>query len=151
MLAAYDITFYVNTHGIVIYYVAVDNPDADISFRASILIHFLNGTEVHYPMLTTHNYGNWSDSLNKGSAGQAAEMTLVPITSNYTDLLDQFTTLQSQHSTLQTQYSQLQNQLNTTLMVMGIAVVIVGVLTASTGYFLVKSRRKHHRTARTSR
>ena len=151
MLAAYDITFYVNTHGIVTYYVAVDNPDADISFRASILIHFNNGTEVHYPMLTTYNYGNLTTSQNKGSAGEAAEMTLVPITDNYTDLLSQFTTLQSQHSNLQTQYSQLQNQFRTILVVVAILSALIGILTASTGYFLVKSRRKHHRTPRTAR
>lgn len=142
MLTAYDITFYVNTHGIVTYYVAVDNPDADISFRASILIHFLNGTEVNYPMLTTHNYGNWQDSQNRGSAGEAAEMTLVPITGNYTNLLDQLTTLQSQHSTLQTQYSQLQNQFKTAEAVVVIAAAVTGILAASTGYLLMKSRRR---------
>jgi len=142
MLAAYDITFYVDTHGIVTYYVAVDNPGPDTSFRASILIHFYNGTEVHYPMLTTYNYGNLTTSQNKGSAGQAAEMTLTPIMGNYTDLLSQFTTLQSQHSKLQTQYSQLQNQLNTTQVVVVITSVLIGVLTTSTGYFLMKSRRK---------
>lgn len=143
MLTTYDITYYVDIRGIVTYYVAVDNPGADISFTASILIHMNNGTEVHYPLLTTHYYGNWSDSLNKGSAGQAAEMTFTPITGNYTDLLSQFMTLQTQHNSLQTQYSQLQNQFNTAEIIVAVAAILTGILATSTGYLVMKSRHKH--------
>lgn len=148
ILAAYNITFYVGIHGIMTYYVAVDNPGADISFTASILVHLINGTEVYYPMLTTHYYGNWSDSLGKGSAGQAAEMTLTPITGNYTDLLNQFITLQTQHNGLQTQYSQLQNQLNTAVIIVTVTTTLAAILATSTGY-LIKAR--HKRKVRVSK
>jgi hypothetical protein len=137
----FDITSYVVSNGIITYYVAVDNPGADISFRASIIIHLSNGTEIHYPLLSTLSFGDHWWSRSRGCAGQAAEVTLAPITQtyishgDYESLLNQLNALQDQYDTLKSQNFQLQTLAITTTSLLAIFVV-------TTVYFFKKSRRK---------